>query len=194
MINVPAFCDKCGTVFSSGIGGEATGVSFKNCKAGPCPRCGSTGHIPDGVFNFIGNTIEILSAPTRTIDELTKLAKIVNEARENNESPGKISNKIQTELPGLSKLADYLPQNRNELYGFLGVLLATITLLLQLGHSQGKSTNITINQVVNQTYLECGPTNEERRVPRVVPKKPGRNDPCSCGSGKKYKKCCGTSH
>ena len=26
------------------------------------------------------------------------------------------------------------------------------------------------------------------RVPR--PKKVGRNDPCPCGSGKKYKKCC----
>lgn len=24
-----------------------------------------------------------------------------------------------------------------------------------------------------------------------VAKKPGRNDPCPCGSGKKYKKCCG---
>ncbi|RPJ81797.1 MAG: hypothetical protein EHM18_16465 [Acidobacteria bacterium] len=22
---------------------------------------------------------------------------------------------------------------------------------------------------------------------------PGRNDPCTCGSGKKYKKCCGNS-
>ena len=22
---------------------------------------------------------------------------------------------------------------------------------------------------------------------------PGRNDPCTCGSGKKYKKCCGTA-
>lgn len=22
-------------------------------------------------------------------------------------------------------------------------------------------------------------------------KKPGRNDPCSCGSGKKFKRCCG---
>ena len=22
-------------------------------------------------------------------------------------------------------------------------------------------------------------------------KKPGRNEPCACGSGKKYKKCCG---
>jgi hypothetical protein len=25
----------------------------------------------------------------------------------------------------------------------------------------------------------------------VTPPKPGRNDPCPCGSGKKYKKCCG---
>ncbi|WP_027398213.1 SEC-C metal-binding domain-containing protein [Anaerovorax odorimutans] len=24
-------------------------------------------------------------------------------------------------------------------------------------------------------------------------KEPGRNDPCPCGSGKKYKKCCGTN-
>jgi SWIM/SEC-C metal-binding protein len=26
---------------------------------------------------------------------------------------------------------------------------------------------------------------------QVVEKTPGRNDPCVCGSGKKYKKCCG---
>ena len=25
----------------------------------------------------------------------------------------------------------------------------------------------------------------------VKPKKIGRNDPCPCGSGKKYKQCCG---
>lgn len=25
----------------------------------------------------------------------------------------------------------------------------------------------------------------------IVPEKVGRNDPCSCGSGKKFKKCCG---
>jgi uncharacterized protein len=25
----------------------------------------------------------------------------------------------------------------------------------------------------------------------VKPNTPGRNDPCVCGSGKKYKKCCG---
>ena len=27
---------------------------------------------------------------------------------------------------------------------------------------------------------------------RIAEKKPGRNDPCLCGSGKKYKKCCGS--
>ena len=34
-------------------------------------------------------------------------------------------------------------------------------------------------------------------VPVVIGTKIGRNDPCSCGSGKKYKKCCalkGASH
>lgn len=28
-------------------------------------------------------------------------------------------------------------------------------------------------------------------APIHVEKHPGRNDPCSCGSGKKYKQCCG---
>ncbi|MHB8420518.1 MAG: SEC-C metal-binding domain-containing protein [Myxococcales bacterium] len=32
---------------------------------------------------------------------------------------------------------------------------------------------------------------KEAQKPYVAPPKPGRNDPCSCGSGKKYKKCCG---
>lgn len=29
-----------------------------------------------------------------------------------------------------------------------------------------------------------------RREPIVVGERAGRNDPCPCGSGKKYKKCC----
>lgn len=29
-----------------------------------------------------------------------------------------------------------------------------------------------------------------RLIPRTVEKKPGRNDQCPCGSGKKYKHCC----
>jgi uncharacterized protein len=36
-------------------------------------------------------------------------------------------------------------------------------------------------------WLDHGPKPETRRVPPA----PGRNDPCPCGSGKKFKKCHG---
>jgi hypothetical protein len=32
---------------------------------------------------------------------------------------------------------------------------------------------------------------ENHRVPAAADERPGRNAPCSCGSGKKYKRCCG---
>jgi uncharacterized protein YchJ len=32
---------------------------------------------------------------------------------------------------------------------------------------------------------------DRERKPVVAEKKPGPNEPCSCGSGKKFKKCCG---
>ena len=35
------------------------------------------------------------------------------------------------------------------------------------------------------------PVQEARRTPVKTAKKVGRNDPCPCGSGKKYKNCCG---
>jgi len=38
-------------------------------------------------------------------------------------------------------------------------------------------------------YLRHG--EEPSREPIKKQKKIGRNDPCPCGSGKKYKKCCG---
>ncbi len=36
-------------------------------------------------------------------------------------------------------------------------------------------------------------TKEYRKSKMAVSNKVGRNDPCPCGSGKKYKKCCGAS-
>jgi len=31
----------------------------------------------------------------------------------------------------------------------------------------------------------------ERQTAQAMSKKVGRNEPCPCGSGKKFKKCCG---
>lgn len=45
-------------------------------------------------------------------------------------------------------------------------------------------------QVAKPTMASHGEDTEKKK-PVKVSKKPGRNDPCPCGSGKKYKKCCG---
>ena len=35
------------------------------------------------------------------------------------------------------------------------------------------------------------PEERKKQPVRIASKKVGRNDPCPCGSGKKYKRCCG---
>jgi len=54
--------------------------------------------------------------------------------------------------------------------------------------AEGRHPEIARLEVLRDSiryYLRDG-TVKIKRVPV-----PGRNDPCQCGSGKKYKKCCG---
>ncbi|NLV51002.1 MAG: hypothetical protein GXY20_09970 [Clostridiales bacterium] len=45
---------------------------------------------------------------------------------------------------------------------------------------------------VSKTSVEnIGGEAAVKKQPVKVGKKPGRNEPCPCGSGKKYKYCCG---
>ena len=39
--------------------------------------------------------------------------------------------------------------------------------------------------------LDTGSDGSLGNQPKKAKKEPGRNDPCPCGSGKKYKNCCG---
>ena len=51
----------------------------------------------------------------------------------------------------------------------------------------------------NPSAASLASTSVKKAVPASVPVKTsqqpkvGRNDPCTCGSGKKYKKCCGVN-
>ena len=46
-------------------------------------------------------------------------------------------------------------------------------------------------QVAKETGPSADGTDAPRTVRKTASQKVGRNDPCPCGSGKKYKKCCG---
>ncbi len=46
-------------------------------------------------------------------------------------------------------------------------------------------------QVAQPTMASHGGAEPEKKAPKRAETKVGRNDPCPCGSGKKYKNCCG---
>jgi uncharacterized protein YecA (UPF0149 family) len=157
------------------------------------------GHIPDGVYNFIDNTIQLLSGPTRTINELKRLAEILKGGRESKSSFEEINKAISEEVPELSSFKDLLPKTRAELYAFISIILTVITIMLTQ-KPETKSNKIEVNQVVNVMYQQQpvgaipkqNPVNEVAKSKNEAIKKTkiGRNDPCPCGSGKKFKKCC----
>lgn len=191
---VQAFCDTCGTMFPSGIFVENSTISLFGNKAGPCPKCGGMGHIPDGIFKFIGNTIEILSAPQRTLQELIRFANIINEAQKKKYSSEEVIEKVKRDTPEFSSITDLLPKNRGELYAFLALLLTMIQILTQFSEnpSQNITNNINITQVIEQTYRNRPIEEKKKDIHKVI--KVGRNDICPCGSKKKYKKCCGSKN
>ncbi len=82
--------------------------------------------------------------------------------------------------------------------------LAILVLILQLvqgGQGKGKAAKIQATKVIDQiteTVEPPPPTFAPRpkltgtastQKPTIKSQKVGRNDPCPCGSGKKYKKC-----
>lgn len=53
--------------------------------------------------------------------------------------------------------------------------------------------NMERESVVKNPIATSGKDEPAKRKPKTAAEKVGRNDPCPCGSGKKYKNCCGRS-
>ena len=51
--------------------------------------------------------------------------------------------------------------------------------------------NVNVNNKITNMMTSGGGEDTPKRKPVKAEKKIGRNDPCPCGSGKKYKACCG---
>ena len=62
------------------------------------------------------------------------------------------------------------------------------------GSNTGKLTERSLFEKIDGVWFYVAGEHEiQGNTPHVIPKEArvGRNDPCVCGSGKKYKKCCG---
>jgi hypothetical protein len=192
MSEIPAFCDKCGTVFGSGFVFEnCRNVSLSGNKVGPCPACGGTGSIPDGVYEFTGNAIRLISGSLKTVQNLSKLSKLLVDAQKRNLTHEQVSNSIETQVPELHSFASVLPKTRNELYAFIAIILTAIGLMM-VAYNTPQNDEISESDI--QKLIDLSIEKSIVRQQTVKPiesiKKQKRNDPCACGSEVKYKKCC----
>ncbi|MEO0574991.1 MAG: SEC-C metal-binding domain-containing protein [Pseudomonadota bacterium] len=192
-MNVYALCYNCKGIFSSPhiIGGSGS-IMMAGNTLGPCPSCGGTGGIFNGVYDCAKNTIDLLTSPSINEHHLERLRKILVDTRSKELPIEAVELEIDTQVPELRSLKDVLPRTRNELYAFAGLVLGILVAIgggaSKLIESETSLTEAEVSQIVEQA-LARGP---KPAMPLTGKKtnKVGRNQPCPCGSGEKYKKCC----
>ncbi|PAV28426.1 hypothetical protein CIL05_17460 [Virgibacillus profundi] len=160
-------------------------------KSGPCPNCGSMGHVPDGTYRLVENIIQVLSAPERTIDELKRFADLLEKTRKEEITTAELEKETEKELPGLHPLLDWvIPGNRAEKFSFGMVVLGTALNIFASTLLNNQPTEDIEPEVIINNIYEIQEYNTYENQPIIV-EKVGRNAPCPCGSGIKYKKCHG---
>ena len=105
VLHPPGKCRKCGAIFpaTAFAASNSLGITFRGC-ATSCPNCGGLADVLDGTYNFIGDTVELLSGPESTIEALKKLAQVVKTSVEAGEPPEKTMEKAIEAFPPLRKL------------------------------------------------------------------------------------------
>jgi hypothetical protein len=196
MTPIPVICDSCGRVwFEERIFGVAEGatasVTLANVTVGPCPYCRGTGHVPDGLWELRSNAAHYLGGLGE--DELRKLLAVVRDAQQHTLDADIVAARIEHEVPSASPLAGLVKNSGTALAAWLTLLVALLQLLIPLARPEKSLSAHEIEAAVTTAleHVRDETKQVQPRRPQPTEPKPGRNDPCWCGSGKKYKHCHG---
>lgn len=153
---MPAICDNCQKVFATIIemkpGGNA---SFIGNTAGPCPKCGGIGYIPDSTYSGGDEFINLIFAPSSTIQTLRRLGLLLQDARDNNLGKEEVAQAIEQELPEYSRIAQVF-RTTNLFVPFMTIVIMFIFGILQLMNDGSGDTYINeVNINVEQTLEFC---------------------------------------
>lgn len=178
-------CRRCGSLFSSGIAIEGNATVNLQGNISQCPYCGSMEQVPDGTFrNTVEGIVKVLSSSPNPIQTVKQVLSDLENAKKNNDVSS------LNDSVALSSFKQWIPNTPEKLAAYIAIFY-TIYLLL----SQNPAVNIEYNQnfinQYNNVIIEQPIQKEKSQSKNVVlRKKIGRNEPCPCGSGMKYKKCC----
>ena len=207
MQQMPATCGNCGYLYPSGYyfdpGGTGIGASaavYENAQVTiSCPMCGrQRGSILAGEYQFVKDALTSLRAPEHTPEERERLATLLREAREQDEPAEKTMQRAGGEEPSIAALLEKLLADRPE---DLEIKTSLVLLTATLGKLAATEENESADKLAPSEVI-YGSVNEYNvttvQPPSATDAEPlsaakvGRNDPCPCGSGKKFKKCHGS--
>jgi hypothetical protein len=216
---LPFICYRCGTHFGQNgvvFEGDFSGVTIGQGHLDvtmQCPRCGAMNRpaLPDGQYNIRGGRWEfarrvardILSQP-RTADEIRRLAEVARQARANGGDAEQIATAIENNTSFGSLAETIRKASREHPPGWGAYVLSIILSVIGIAFPYIVSA-ITSPTAAPSTpppaVIRLSPEQIDQIARQVAqdmegrqsrpPGKVGRNEPCTCGSGAKYKKCCG---
>ena len=205
---MPAACGNCGYLYPSGYYFDPAGTGvrpsvmvFENLPVTtPCPMCGKhKSRVMASEYRLVKSTMRFLQSPKRTAEEREWLETLLRGAQERGESVEEIREKASKEAPDLSVTLGKLLAYRTEIMGLPTrlALLANTAGKVSAVEGDVSTAKLEPSQVIYESVNEYNvlkvqapsATDEER----LSTAKLGRNDPCPCGSGKKFKKCHGNT-
>jgi hypothetical protein len=177
-MDVPAICRSCGAVFPSGIVVKnARNITMAGNTAGPCPACAGMGEIPDGVYDFVGDTIRVVATSGYSRTQLERLADLIAQARVARASPIEVVEQLEREAPELSEVAKRLlvPRTPADLVAWLTLILMAIQMLLSIPGREGLSEadiNRLTDRAVERALQQPAPPAGDQPAASPAAKKP----------------------
>ena len=135
------------------------------------------------VYRIMNGSLRAMRQPGRSRRvrvEYEKLAATIEQLKRSNASGEEIASTIKRELPEFASLIDLLPKTRSELYAFVAVIIAILTLLRNPpAQSTFIQQNITINSPAS-TRPAKPEKRQKKKYPKINKKSPKKQQkPCS---------------
>jgi hypothetical protein len=203
MAKIIAYCanPSCGLPFETTSLIEMSNniqVELRNVGMGDCPRCGSVGRIQNGLYEYFDDAISLIKNTPISIDKLRELEEKINELKASSVSRQYVIDEVKKISQPYASLIEKAPASSFHNWIATIVCLITVAILIQQTYFKGNDNNEIKNKIIEYLMKEnvdlkkksIQHKTNEKSTQKLTRHKIGRNDPCRCGSGKKYKKCC----
>jgi SEC-C motif-containing protein len=192
VVGLPASCPSCGLVFEAKGAielGEGVTVESSGNRVS-CPRCGAMANMVEGTFTVRGGVLRALTDLELTRERLADLGAVARLAQEGAITADIAAGQLGDHAPPLKSAIEAVPAPLRK--AFVWVLLTALSILAAQWLAEQRDDAATPADVQRAVERALREHDQQRPVsPRRRGSKVGRNDPCPCGSGRKYKVCCG---